>query len=171
LPRVSALTRERLARELDDRGPEVCRTEFALELETDNPELLDMAIRCARDVGGPVGAAQVMTRFVFFYRLLSNEAHEAVGVPREPSGVPTLSLLPRVSPETRDVMVKRIDALGPAEFTRQATAEIERSNPELLVMAHSFAEGQRDYIGVMQGFALLYASLLEQSLTKSGALH
>jgi hypothetical protein len=77
LPRVTSLTRERLARELDDRGPEVCTTEFALELEVHNPELLDMAIRCARDVGGPVESPQVASGFSFFYRLLSNEAHAA----------------------------------------------------------------------------------------------
>jgi len=171
LPRVSSLTRERLSRELDERGPEVCRTEFALELRADNPELLDMAVRCARDVGGPVESQQVMNGFLFFYRLLSNEAHAAAGVSRDSARGPTLGLLPRVSAETRAAMVKRIDALGPVEFTRQATAEMEHGNPELLIMAHDFAEGQRNYIGVMQGFALLYASLLEESLTKSGPLH
>ena len=49
LPRVAPLTRERIAREFDDRGPEVCRTEIALDLEANNPEILDMATRCARD--------------------------------------------------------------------------------------------------------------------------
>ena len=171
LPRVSSLTRERLSRELDERGPDVCRTEFALELRADNPELLDMAIRCAHDVGGPVASQQVMNGFLFFYRLLSNEARSAAGMSPKSAGVPTLSLLPRVSAETRAAMVKRIDALGPDEFTRQATAEMERGNPELLVMAHDFATEQRNYIGIMQGFALLYASLLEESLTKGGPLH
>jgi hypothetical protein len=171
LPRVSSLTRERLARELDDRGPQVCRTEFALELEAHNPELLDMAMRCARDVGGLAGSPQVMNGLLIFYRLLSNEAHAAAGMSRESAGVPTLSLLPRVSTDTRAAIVKRIDALGPAEFTRQAVAEIEHGNPELLIMAHNFAEGQRNYVGMMQGFALLYASLLEESLAESGALH
>ena len=171
LPRVSSLTRERLARELDERGPEVCRTEFALELRAENPEVLDMALRCSRDVGGPMESQQVMNGFLFFYRLLSNEAHAAAGMPPGSAGVPTLSLLPRVSAETRAAMVKRIDALGPDEFTRQATAEIERSNPELLIMAHNCAEGRRNYLGIMQGFALLYASLLEESLSKGGALH
>jgi hypothetical protein len=71
LPCVVALTRERVAREFDDRGPEVCRTEITLDLEANNPELLDMAARCARDVGN---FARVMTGFCVFYRVLSAHA-------------------------------------------------------------------------------------------------
>ncbi len=61
--------------------------------------------------------------------------------------------------------------MGPDEFTRQAIAELERDNPELLLMSHNFAEDQKDYIGVMQGFALIYASLLEESRRGRGPLH
>src|ERR1700724_4613842 len=68
---VAALTRERVAREFDDRGPEVCCTEITLDLEANNPELLDMAARCARDVGN---FARVMTWFCMFYRVLSAQA-------------------------------------------------------------------------------------------------
>jgi hypothetical protein len=64
------LTRERVAREFDDRGPEVCRTEITLDLEN-NPELLDMAARGARDVGN---FARVMTWFCMFYRVLTSQA-------------------------------------------------------------------------------------------------
>jgi len=32
LPRVAGLTWEKVAREFDDRGPEVCRTEITLDL-------------------------------------------------------------------------------------------------------------------------------------------
>jgi hypothetical protein len=74
LPRVAPLTRERVAREFDDRGPEVCRTEIALDLEANNPEILDMATRCARDVGE---FTRVMTGFCMFYRLLTYEARAA----------------------------------------------------------------------------------------------
>ena len=85
----------------------MCRTEFALELEAHNPELLDMAVRCARDVGAPVEFPQIMSGFSFFYRL---------------------------------------------------------------IMAHNSAEGQRTYVEVMQCFALLYASLIEQPVAERGAL-
>ena len=77
LPRVTPLTRERVAREFDDRGPEVCRTEIALDLEANNPEILDMATRCARDVGE---FTRVMTGFCMFYRLLTHEARAAARV-------------------------------------------------------------------------------------------
>jgi hypothetical protein len=42
--------------------------------------------------------------------------------------------------------------------------ELERHNPGLLQMAHNFASNQRDYLGVMQGFALLWAALIAQSV-------
>jgi hypothetical protein len=70
LPRVAGLTRERIAREFDDRGPDVCRTEITLDLEANNPELLAMAARCARDVGD---FARILTGFYVFYRLLTTD--------------------------------------------------------------------------------------------------
>jgi hypothetical protein len=76
-----------------------------------------------------------------------------------------------VSEQTRTGIVKRIDALGSAQFTREALAELERDNPELLVMAHGFAEEQRDYLGVMQGFALLYACLSAEAAQHRSSLH
>jgi hypothetical protein len=155
LPRVAALTRERIAREFDDRGPEACRTEITLDLEANNPELLDMAVRCARDVGE---FARIMTGFCMFYRLLTSEAR-------------TASLLPRVSAATRTGIVRRIEALGSQGFTTEVIAELERNNPELLLMAHNFAEDQADYGGVMQGFALLYGSLLAEAAQERGVLH
>ena len=168
LPRVNALTRERVARELDDRGPDVCLTEVVHELQASNPEVLDMAMRCARDVGD---FPRVMTGFCTFYRLLSDEARTAAGASRESADARSIGLLPRVSATTREAIVRRIDAIGPDEFTRQAIAELERDNPELLLMSHNFAEDQKDYIGVMQGFALIYASLLEESRRERGPLH
>jgi hypothetical protein len=167
LPCVVALTRERVAREFDDRGPEVCRTEITLDLEANNPELLDMAARCARDVGN---FARVMTGFCMFYRVLSAQVRADLGTPSDPDKQ-RLSLLPRVSAATRAEIVRRIDAVGSQEFTREAIGELERANAELLLMAHSFAEDHPDYGGVMQGFALLYACLLAGVTRERGVLH
>ncbi len=168
LPRVGSLTRERIAREFDDRGPEVCRTEITLDLEANNPEVLDMAARCARDVGN---FTRIMTGFCMFYRLLTAEARVKLATAPEPGDRQQLSLLPRVSPDTRANIAKRIDAIGSKEFTREAIADLETNNPELLIMGHNFAEDQTDYVGVIQGFALLYACLIAEAAQERGALH
>ncbi|MDB6107302.1 MAG: hypothetical protein JWO52_7301 [Gammaproteobacteria bacterium] len=168
LPCVVALTRERVAREFDDRGPDVCRTEITLDLEANNPELLDMAARCARDVGN---FARVMTWFCMFYRVLSAQARAGLGASSSDPAEQQLRLLPRVSAETRAAIVKRIGTVGSQEFTREAVAELEQNNPELLIMSHNFAEDHEDYGGVMQGFALLYASLLAEAAQERGVLH
>ncbi len=168
LPRVSAVTRERAAREFDDRGPEVCRAEITRELEANNPELLDMARRCARDVGD---FTRIMTGFCMFYRLLNLEAQAAIAALPGNAERYALTLLPRVSPQTRREIVGRIDAAGAEAFTRDAIVALERNNPELLIMGHQFAEDQPDYVGVMQGFALLYASLVAQAAQERGTVH
>lgn len=170
LPRVAGTTRERLAREFDDRGPDVCVAEITLDLDANNPELLDMAMRCARDVGG-ADAARVMRGFCMFYRLLTAEAQAALTQARDAGGGAQWSLLPRVSRDTRAQIVKRIDAVGSKDFTNETIIDLENHNPELLLMAHNFAEAQRDYAGLMQGFALLYASLLAEALQQRGSLH
>jgi hypothetical protein len=167
LPRVTPLTRERVAREFDDRGPEVCRTEITLELEANNPELLDMAARCARDVGN---FARVMTGFCMFYRVLAAQARAGLDASSD-LDEQQLSLLPRVSPATRAAIVLRIDALGSQEFTRETATELEHNNPELLLMSDNFASDHSDYGGVMQGFTLLYACLLAEAARQRGALH
>ena len=168
LPRVSDLTRERVAREFDDRGPDVCRSEITSELEASNPELLDMATRCARDVGN---FTRMMTGFCMFYRLLTAEARAAISATVGAADRQPLPLLPRVSTGTRAAIVNRIDSIGSKEFTRETIAELERDNPGLLLMWHNFAEDQSDYVGVMQGFALLYASLSAESAQERTALH
>jgi hypothetical protein len=89
--RVAGVTRERIAREFDDRGPEVRRAEITLELDANNPELLDMATRCARDMGD---FARTMAGFCMFYRLLAAEARAGLGAMGDR---PPLSLLPPVS--------------------------------------------------------------------------
>lgn len=43
LPRVTERTRERVAREFDDLGPDVCMNSIMRDLQRHNPELLDMA--------------------------------------------------------------------------------------------------------------------------------
>jgi hypothetical protein len=167
LPRVTDLTRERIARDFDERGPNTCVREITLDLEANNPELLDIATRCARDVGD---ATRVMTGFCMFYGLLTSEARATLGTSPDIERL-RLSLLPRVSPETRASIVKRIDAGGSKRFTRETLAELERDNPALLVMAHNFADDQSDYVGIMQGFALLYACLSAESAQQRGSLH
>ena len=168
LPRVAGLTRERVAREFDDRGPEVCRTEIILDLQANNPELLDMATRCARDVGD---ATRIMTGFCLFYRLLTAQARLAAGVSQAGLAHQQLPALPRVSAATRADIVKQISMLGSQEFTAKTVVELERNNPELLLMAHYFAESQADYLGVMQGFALLFACLSAEAERERGVLH
>jgi hypothetical protein len=168
LPRVAGVTRERIAREFDDRGPDVCRTEIILELEANNPELLDMAARCARDVGN---FDRIMSGFCMFYRLLTCEARAALRTSPDSSAAQQLTLLPRVSGATRSLIVGRIDALGSQQFTQAALTELEQNNPELLYMAHNFASDQYDYAGVMQGFALLFACLSAQATQERGVLH
>jgi hypothetical protein len=167
LPRVRDSTRERVAREFDARGPDVCRSEILEDLEAGNPELLDMATRCARDVGD---FARTMTGFCMFYRVLTVEARAALEA-AEDRGPQQFALLPRVSSATRMDIVRRIDAIGAEEFTRLALAECDHSNPGLLIMWHNFAEGHIDYIRVMQGFVLLYASLSAEATRERGALH
>ena len=168
LPRVAGLTRERVSREFDDRGPEICRTEIILDLQANNPELLDMATRCARDVGDSM---RIMTGFCLFYRLLTAQARATAGVSPVGPAQQQLAALPRVSAATRADIVKQIGMLGSQEFTSRTVDELERNNPELLLMAHYFAESQADYLGVMQGFALLFACLSAEAEHERGVLH
>lgn len=157
LPLVAEHTRERVSREFDNLGPEACIAEITEDLRRTNPEILDMAARCAADVGDPAG---LMVGFCMFYRLLVAE-----------SRLLRFEALPRVTAETRDRIVQEIDGKGARAFTEDALAELERGNPELLQMAHHFSSRQRDYLGTMQGFALLYASLLAQAAADAATLH
>ena len=67
--------------------------------------------------------------------------------------------------------MREIDADGTEAFTMRAIADLERTNPELLQMAHGFAARRKDYLLVMQGFALLYKSLELQSAADRKYLH
>jgi hypothetical protein len=155
LPRVTEATRERISREFDNLGPDVCVAEITLGMRRNNPELLDMATRCAADIGD---APEVMTGFAMFYRLLLAEASSDLA-------------LPRVSSQTRGRIVQAIERKGSEAFTYGAIAEMEQANPELLQMAHAFASRQRSYLGVMQGLALVYASLTAQAAADREVLH
>jgi hypothetical protein len=148
LPRVAEHTRERVSREFDNLGPEACVAEITEELRANNPEVLDMAKRCARDIGSP---AEVMAGFGMFYRILVVQSAAAFA-------------LPCVTPHTRERILGQIDAGGSEAFTHDALAELERTNPELLQMAHFFASRQKDYLGMMQGFALIHACLAAQAV-------
>ena len=161
LPRVTELVRERISREFDHLGPEACVFEITESLKTDNPELLDMVSKCARDLGEP---QKLMTGFSMFYRLLVAQATADLGQS-------TFNPLPRITADARDAIVLEIDRAGTEAFTTDAIDELERSNPELLQMAHYFASHQKDYLAVMQGFALMYKSLLVQSSEDRSLLH
>ena len=161
LPRVTERTRERVAREFDDLGPDVCMNSIMRDLQRHNPELLDMASKWANDVGA---AERIITAFGMFYRLLSAETLS----PLEPRAV---SPLPRVSAETRGLIVERIDQVGSESFTHDAIDRIEATNPELLQMAHGFASACSDYARIMQGFALLYETLRLQVESDRVKLH
>ncbi len=158
LPRVSEKARELVAREFDDRGPDACMREIIEHLKRYNPELLDMAAKCAGDLRN---SAKAMLGFGMFYRLLT----------LAPAPTDVVVPLPRVSAETRELLVAEIDEKGPEDFTREAIAELEKNNPELLQMAHDFALRVGNYLHVMQGFGLLYKSLLLQARAERGKLH
>ena len=168
LPRVAESTREQIAREFDDLGPDACIAEISEHLRDNNPEWLYMAAKCAGDVGD---ARRIMGGFCMFYRLLIAQV-----APSHPltiaSGAPAgLNPLPRVTEMTRAALVAEIDQRGTQAFIRDAIQELADSNPELLQMAHYFASEHGNYAGIMQGFALLYAALLEQSTADRLSVH
>ncbi len=110
LPRVTDFTRERISREFDNLGPDVCMADIRKDLDRHNPELLEMAIKWARE--GKDGE-RLLTAFGMFYRLLAAET-------LAPLESRALSALPRVSSETREEIVARIDEIGDEEFSREA---------------------------------------------------
>jgi hypothetical protein len=135
--------------------------EIEEDLEHHNPELLDMAAKCARSLGD---YRRIMVGFGMFYRLLL-----APAMPGSETGM--LNPLPRVTVQTRDAIVRAIDSEGTEAFAMEVIAELEANNPELLRMAHGFASRQKDYLAVMQGFALLYRSLRDQFAADRRLLH
>jgi len=136
---VTPTTRERLAREFDDRGPETCVAEVIEDLKRHNPELLEMAVNCANSRND---CPRVMQGFGMFYRLIL-----APSVPD--CDASSLSPLPRVTALTRDLIVAQIDELGPEMFTSNVVAELETQNPELLQMAHNFSSAQTGHLAAL----------------------
>lgn len=157
---VTPLTRERIAREFDDRGPEACVAEVVSDLRRNNPELLDMVTGCASSL---MDAPRIMMGFGMFYRLILAPA-------MPDNGETLLHPLPRVTPETRDRIVQQIDEAGTETFTIAIVEDLEQTNPELLQMAHDFASRQPEYLPVMQGFALFYKALEDQAAADRGRL-
>jgi hypothetical protein len=168
LPRVAEATREQITREFDDVGPDACVAEISAHLREHNPEWLYMAAKCAADVGDP---QRIMGGFCMFYRLLIAQAAPsrpmaiAFGVSAE------LNPLPRVTTATRAAIIDNIDQSSAETFLTDALRDLDGSNPELLQMAHYFASAQGNYLGVMQGFALLYTALLIQSEADKLSVH
>ena len=156
LPRVAESTRERVSREFDNLGPDACVMEISEELRQHNPEILDMAMKCARDVGS---FDEVMAGFAMLYRVLVLQLRGAADA------------LPRVTAATRGSVARRIAAQGAEVFTRNAIEHMTQNNPELLAMAHRFASRHPDYLGAMQGFALVYASLVAQAEADRSRAH
>src|SRR5258705_1809150 len=109
LPRVVENTRERVSREFDSLGPDACVSEISEDLRANNPELLDIAMKCARDVGDP---AEIMVGFAMFYRLLVAQS-AMVLAPAAPAGdARALDPLPRVTPRTRALIAGLIEQQG-----------------------------------------------------------
>ena len=160
LPRVVASTRERVHQEFDDYGPEACIESVTRDLKRNNPEILDMVVRCAADLGKP---SKILLGFGLFYRALTAEC----GADFEN----LLNPLPRVSPETRDLLVREIDETGTETFTVAGIHDLEANNPELLQLAHGFASAHGDYLGVMQAFALVYRALADEAARERSRIH
>jgi hypothetical protein len=168
LPRVEESTREQIAREFDDLGPAACIAEISGHLRDNNPEWLYMAAKCAGEVGDP---QQIMGGFCMFYRLLIAQAAPNHPLTIEPGALAGLNPLPRVTVETRAAIVAAIDRGGTETFVNDALQQLEIGNPELLQMAHYFASAHENYLGIMQGFALLYTALLDQSAADRLSVH
>jgi hypothetical protein len=149
LPLIDERLWERVARDFDDVGPDACMAEILDELLVHNPHYLEMAMRCARDVGD---SQRMLAGFGMFYRILSLGAREC--------GIP----LPRITPDTRDVIAELAGECGEVQFVMFATETLREENPCLMQMADSFASRHDDYLGIMQAFALLYKSLSAQAV-------
>jgi hypothetical protein len=168
LPRVAHSTREQIAREFDDLGPDKCIWQVSAHLREHNPEWLHMATKWASDLGNP---QRILGGFCMFYRLLVAQAfpdHKLTMIPGSPT---SLNPLPRITTATRAAIVAAIDDKTIETIIYEAISKLGAGNPELLQMADYFASSNDNYLGIMQGFALLYAALLIQSGTDAISVH
>ena len=168
LPLVAESTREQIAREFDDLGPDACIAEITAHLREHNPEWLYMATKCAGDAGDP---KCIIGGFCMFYRLLIAQASPDHPLTKTAGAPAILNPLPRVTEQTRATIVAAIVGSSPESFVNDAMLQLEVGNPELLQMAHFFASAHENYSGTMQGFALLYTALLIQSNTDRLSVH
>ena len=157
------VTLERIYREFDRRGPEPCVAEVIADLRRNNPEFLNMAQKWIASFEDQ----RIIWYFAMFYRVLI--------APIVPDSIrPTISPIPRVTAATREVIVCTIDDDGAERFTKETIDMLERNDPVLLQMVHCVAttpERNGRYLQVMQGFALLYRSLVVQSVAEHTVLH
>jgi hypothetical protein len=167
LPRVTEYTRESVCREFDEFGPDASVRQIVLELQQHNPHVLDMVQKCARDLED---SDQVLLALVMFYRLLIFQAI-ADGYPGATVSALPPSPLPRVTDRTRDAITAEIDAIGTSAFVTRYTRQLEQENPELLLMAHDFGSRHADYLGLIEGVLLIWASLVEQLRADRSQLH
>ena len=93
-----------------------------------------------------------------FYRLL---------LPTSPGQI-ALTRLPRVSEETRRLLAAEIDKNG---FTIEALAELEQNNPRAPSDGTQFCFEIANYLHGMQGFAVLYKTLVIQASVQRARLH
>jgi len=150
LPLVREFSWECVARDFDDVGPEACVAEILDDLLAHNPHYLEMALRCAKDLDDP---ERIMTGFAMFYRILAHGARIRGGA------------VPRITPETRDIVSTLIGEFGEERFVLLAIDTLRDENPCLLQMADGFSSRRENYLTVMQGFALLYKCLAAQAVT------
>ncbi|MDB6086515.1 MAG: hypothetical protein JWN43_4396 [Gammaproteobacteria bacterium] len=168
IPRVAESTREQVTREFDDLGPDACVAEISAHLREHNPEWLSLAAQCAADSGDP---ERTMKGFCMFYRLLIAQAAPDHPMTLEAGAPAELNPLPHITASTRGAMEAQIDKSGSEKFLKDALAELEGGNPELLQMAHYFASAHENYLGVMHGFALLYTALSIQAQADKLSVH
>jgi len=123
----------------------------------------------ARDTGEPEDS---LAGLCMFYRLLAAQSADEHGLVE--GGTSDLSMsawLPRVTPESRERIVKEIDEAGVQSFTRGYIEQLARDNPELLQMAHGFAANRARYLLIMQGLILIWASLVSQAKADRTSVH
>lgn len=70
-----------------------------------------------------------------------------------------MSVLPRVSPSTRELTSREFDDIGPAASVSQIVEDLQRNNPELLHMASQWVNDLDDRERVMTAFSMFYRLL------------